>query len=606
MKSLRRHVVGLAGAAALAGATIAGLAPGVAHAGGLAARSLSAAGVPPSQATYGGYSTGSVVHATALQPPGVPGPRVVNADEAFAGASAKSTGLSPQILSEMQTTVAPAQSTQTYGRGSGLELGLGTTVPAPPGPDPNQLVLAGLAEASAAPPNPTTQPVTKQITVPAAPLVYAGILSGSAAANFDPNVCVIGQPLAFGDGFASDVRLIDTTGSSNNPPPSPLVSSPGNARSTSFTFLTPNGDGTWGVASETLQTVAPIQIGTTTAGVFTGVKITIAGPFGFLAVATGHPGTSKVTTLGNPIITVEVDQPPAKPMVNQLKLSDVIGTNGIDIPIPMLGDIAVGEPARALVAPAGTPDPTKKPVIAADGTSASGAEDLVRVLLNPGGAVLADLRVAHVEAVANVPAGGLACTIPVSKVAQPMSVTAGQSFDWIITIPSAPLPWACDLINISAIDNVTVFSGSPKWVLNSADHGGSINGNTVTWANLGNYHPGDPPIVLDIHGTVPGDSGAGVILNTVNVSATLGNCTGGAAGTALTGFATAITGQAVLQAINGAAITGTASVQGPGVSGVAPSALPRTGGHNPWLPWVAAGLIGSAIGILRYRRLTTT
>jgi LPXTG-motif cell wall-anchored protein len=97
-----------------------------------------------------------------------------------------------------------------------------------------------------------------------------------------------------------------------------------------------------------------------------------------------------------------------------------------------------------------------------------------------------------------------------------------------------------------------------------------------------------------------------VILNTVNVSATLGKCTGGAAGTALTGFATAITGQAVLQAINGAAITGSASVQGPGVSGVAPSAaLPRTGGHNPWLPWVAAGLIGSAIGILRYRRLTT-
>jgi LPXTG-motif cell wall-anchored protein len=525
----------------------------------------------------------------------------VNADEAFAGASAKSTGLSPQILSEMQTTVAPSQSTQTYGRGSGLELGLGTTVPAPPGPDPNQLVLAGLAEASAAPPNPTLdkQPVTKQITVPAAPVAYAALLSGSAAAVFDPNVCVIGQPLSFGDGFASDVRLIDTTGSSTNPPPSPLLSSPGNARSTSFTFLTPNGDGTWGVASETLQTVAPVHIGPPGMG----VTITIAGPFGFLAVATGHPGTSKVTTLGNPLLTITPDTGPAPPPV---KLSDVIGTNGIDIPLPMLGDVAVGEPARALVAPAGTPDPTKKPVIAADGTSASGAEDLVRVLLNPGGAVIADVRVAHVEAVANVPAGGLACTIPVSKVAQPMSVTAGQSFDWLITIPSAPLPWACDLINISAIDNVSVQSGSPKWTLNSADHGGSINGNTVTWSNLGNYHPGDPPIILDIHGTVPGDSGAGVILNTVNVSATLGKCTGGAAGTALTGFATAITGQAVLQAINGAAITGSASVQGPGVSGVAPSAaLPRTGGHNPWLPWVAAGLIGSAIGILRYRRLTT-
>jgi hypothetical protein len=603
MKRLRRHVVGLVGAAALAGATIAGFAPGAAVAGGLAARTLSAQGVPPSQATYGGYSTGSVVHVTALQAPGTSAPRVANADEAFAGASAKSTGLSSQILSEMQTLVAPSQSTQTYGRGSGLELGLGTTVP-PTGPDPNQLVLAGLAEASAAPPNPATQPVTKQITVPAAPLVYAGVLSGSAAANFDPNVCVIGQPLSYGDGFASDVRLIDTTGSSTNPPPSPLLSSQGNARSTSFTFLTPNGDGTWGVASETLQTVAPVQIGTTTAGLFTGVKITIAGPFGFLAVATGHPGTSKVTTLGNPLITFQQYAAGVVTMTQQLKLSDVIGTNGIDIPLPMLGDIAIGEPARALVAPAGTPDPTKKPVIAADGTSASGAEDLIRVLLNPGGSVLADARIAHVEAVATVPAGGLSCTIPVSKVANPMSVTAGQDFDWLITIPSMPLPWACDLVNISAIDNVTTFSGSPQWQLVSADHNGVINGNTVTWSNLGSYHPGSPPIVLDIHGHVPSTSGAGVILNTVNVSASLGNCTGGAAGQALTGFATAITGQAVLQAINGAAITGTANVQGPGVQ-VAPAALPRTGGHNPWLPWVAAGLIGSAIGLRRYRRLTT-
>ena len=603
MKRLRRHVVGLAGAAALAGATIAGFAPGTAQAGGLAARTLSAQGVPPSQATYGGYSTGSVVHVTGLQAPGTSAPRVANADEAFAGASAKSTGLSSSILNEMQTLVAPSQSTQTYGRGSGLELGLGTTVP-PTGPDPNQLVLAGLAEASAAPPNPATQPVTKQITVPAAPLVYAGLLSGSAAANFDPNVCVIGQPLAYGDGFASDVRLIDTTGSAADPPPSPLLSSQGNARSTSFTFLTPNGDGTWGVASETLQTVAPVQIGQFTAGQFTGVKITVLGPFGFLAVATGHPGTSKVTTLGNPVITFQQYAAGVVTMTQSIKLSDVIGTNGINIPLPGLGDIAIGEPARALVAPAGTPDPTKAPVIAADGTSASGAEDLVRVLVNPGGAVLADARVAHVESVANVPAGGLSCTIPVSKVANPMSVTAGQDFDWIITIPSAPLPWACDLINISAIDNVTTFSGSPQWQLVSADHNGAINGNTVTWSNLGTYHPGSPPIVLDIHGHIPSTSGAGVILNTVNVSASLGNCTGGAAGQALTGFATAITGQAVLQAINGAAINGTANVQGPGVQ-AAPAALPRTGGHNPWLPWVAAGLIGSAIGLRRYRRLTT-
>ena len=154
----------------------------------------------------------------------------------------------------------------------------------------------------------------------------------------------------------------------------------------------------------------------------------------------------------------------------------------------------------------------------ADGTSANGAVDLLRLaVLN----TVADIGVAHMEGRVTVPAGGIKCTIPVSKVASVDPVTVGNEFTYTITIPSDAAFYQalfnCDLINITAVDTVETQSGTPRIQLLEASNGGVISGNTVTWANLGNYTLGQAPIVLTIRALIPRSSGAGVLRDTVNV-----------------------------------------------------------------------------------------
>src|SRR5207248_4047160 len=80
---------------------------------------------------FAGYSTGTDVHADLLQLPGPnPTSRLVNADVAFSGAAANTSGLAQPINNEMQNAVSPSLSTKdAYGRGSALEVGLGTSLP---------------------------------------------------------------------------------------------------------------------------------------------------------------------------------------------------------------------------------------------------------------------------------------------------------------------------------------------------------------------------------------------------------------------------------------------------------------------------------------------
>jgi hypothetical protein len=581
MKSLRRHVVGLAGAAALTSATLAGLAPTAAHAG-----SLAAAGVPPNQANYSGAANGTLIHVGALSTSTL---KLAGVEQAFSAATVASQGLAGPVQNEEQALMQPNEAGhQAYGRGTGAEVGIGTTITPTPATDPNQIILAGLAESVATPNSP---PVTKQVgPVDASPILKAALLTGQAATVFDPNVCVVGQPISFGDGHATNVQAVTTV---------PLVDT-ADAHTASDSFLVPNGDGSWGLSTAVAETTAPIGVAGAANGLTTPLTITIAGPYGLQAIASGSAGGAVVKRIGDPLITLTGA---AGAQLFSLKLSQITGATGAHIAIPPapatpILDISIGEPIRAQVAPGVLPDPTKGPVLAADGTSAAGAEDLVRIHVALPGVTVADVAVGHMEASAKVPAGGIACTIPVSKVANPQTVTAGGTFDWLITIPSVPIPFGCDLINLSATDDVTVFSGKPQYVLESADHNGVItNNNHIVWSSLGSYHPGDPPIVLDIHGSVPKGSDAGVLQDTANVSAQLGNCKGGAAGQGLVGLAQLTA--------NNVGVTGNVTIQGPGIGALPKNPLPRTGGHNPWLPWVALSLVGSAVGFRLIRRTTS-
>src|SRR5436305_340596 len=368
---------------------------------------------------FSGYSTGTLVHADLLQfgSLGSPVGRLVNADVGFSGAAADTTGLANPVNNEMQNAVSPALPTKnSYGRGSGLELGLGTSLPN--NPDVNQLILAGLAQASAPP---SSGLVTKEEgPIKGSPLIYASLLRGQAQANFDPNACVTDPTnVSFGLGNVANVELLNTGGT--NPDGSMqqpiLATNIGNptdravGQAKSWMHLVPNPGGTFGLVSETHETVAPVTLFKGTANE---IRIELLGEWVLRSTATGTPGGASVTyaPAGNPTPTtplITITPPNAAPQII-LKTQDLFGPGKLPqhIDIPTLASISVGEDPRAIGDNSATPAP---PTVAANGTQASGAVDVVRVkLLVPDPTShLADVRVGHIESSALVPGGGVAC-----------------------------------------------------------------------------------------------------------------------------------------------------------------------------------------------------
>src|SRR5205807_6402431 len=142
------------------------------------------------------------------------------------------------------------------------------------------------------------------------------------------------------------------------------------------------------------------------------------------------------------------------------------------------------------------------------------------------------------------------------------------------------------------VDTVVTKSGSAKATFTGADHGGVVSngGSTVTWTNVGTYHPGDPPFLLAISAHASG--GAGVIEDTVTPTITLVNCSAGPTNSDLVQ-----TVNFVGQALGGPFVLAT-SVGGPKV---APAALAATG-EQPWIPVVGGGLLLGAMALWRGRR----
>ena len=558
--------------------------------GSLLASSSTPAGAQLSAQPFTAYGSGDAIalNALALGPTQLAGLRV-----AASGGSVNSGpgGLTP-IINEFNQNVAPARPDRNaYGRGTAIEAGVLTETPQTV--DLNQLILSGLAEAFAPPPSPL---VTASIDIPVNPVLFASTARGEAKATFDPNFCPVGRPLSYGRGFVENLELLGTGNEADGSIATPLLgtsTSAGNARATTqsrtVTYLIANGDGTFGLVSETLQTVAPISVA--------GLLIEIAGEFGLRTIATGKPGGASVAYTGNPLLTVStVVAGVAVPVVAPIRLQDIIGQGGIGTPPALAAvlSLSIGQPPRALRGPIGS-----TATVAPDGTSAAGAVDLLRLRVLDQ---TVDLGVAHMEGAVTVPAGGIRCTIPVSKVASVDPVTVGADFTYTIKIPSDPALFAalfnCDLIGVSAVDTVTTESGTPRIQLIGASNGGVISGNTVTWANLGNYTLGQEPITLTITARIPTNSGPGVLRDTVNVSASLGNCRGGTTGEDIIQGNAQIPGIARL---NGSAITGNATLLGPNVTR---GDLAATGG-NSWPLVAGGGFLLAALGLVRLRRKAT-
>jgi LPXTG-motif cell wall-anchored protein len=562
------------------------------------------------------YANGTKQHARIIDANGT---TLANVDTSFSGATANSQGLGTAVNNVFNEPVQPVQSGKnSYARSAAAEVGLGSTFPA--GTDPSQIILPSLLEAAAAP---STALLTKNLVDPIQgnPLLYISAATDKSQALWNDNFCPIGQPISYGENDLANAQLINT-GSTPFPNGSPLVSvTPSGDYTTtnfnqSYTYLYPTGPSTFGLGATNRQVLAPLTVGKDipTPGTDLAV-VTLLGTWTLRVEDSGN-GAPTVTyaaydNLGNklqgatPVATITIAGMP----VIEVTAQQVFGGNGftLDLPPgngPKLLHLAIGAPPTAI-----------------PGKTNAFTTDAVRLtaLQVPGTITVGDVAYGHMEAQAQAPAGGISCTIPTSKVftdasGNPVSsISSGNNFTWKITFPTADISkeLACDLTNVTVTDVAKEVSGGAVLTITGADHGGKVTGATVkpgtnggvTW-NLGTYHPGDPPVVLTITGTIPPTSAAGVITNTATVSATLGNCSGGALGKA---FVTNGSIGGTAATIQGTAFNGvgaaTTALTGPQVKA---GNLAETGQKDPWVPVLGGALLLGALGLMRGRRRLLT
>jgi len=532
-----------------AGAILTGLAL-VAAVAGIAVTPASGQTTPTEQ-QFGGYGTGTVIGLNAL---GIGSTTTANIQAAHSAGVVNSKGLTTSTNDELGQNINPPKPTKdAYGRGSGVEIGLLTG--SIQGVDVNQIILSQLAEADAPPP---TGPVIKNIPINIPGVLSATTAGGEARATFDANSCVVGRPITHGRGFVENLQVLPqgTTGVVATNTAGDNVN-----ESRTVTYLVPNGDGTFGMVAETHLHVAPTQL-------LNGALILqIAGPIIMRVIATGKPGGARIEYPGTPVLSLSTAG--GVPVVQPITLQQLLGQNGLVVDVPGIATVTLGSKPHAIGGA-----PATAPTIASDGTSAAAAVDAVRLsLLQLVGLNTLDLRVGHMEGAVTVPSGGVKCNIPVAKSSNPATISAGDDFTISISIPSDATFYntlfGCDLVNISAVDVHTVTNGNVSFTLTGASNNGVINdaGDTVTWDNLGSYKRGDPPIVLTVTGHIPSNSAAGTLEDTATVSATLGNCLGGA-----------VDGQDIVgSAVTGGKVTGTRVFD---VEVTRTGVLPSTGGDG--------------------------
>jgi hypothetical protein len=425
---------------------------------------ISQSSAPGALVAFNGFSTGTNVHADVLRT-AAGGPTIADAEVAFSGAAVNSSTVpaggvhNEENIAVVPTPGAPdaavdSTGMESFGKGDGLEIGLGTNLP---NDDLNQLVLTGRAEAAAQPATRSdgdppisvndTGPVVENIEIAqAAPLLYLQALHGDAQARFNENFCIKDGFMSDGLGRVAKAELVDADANANTVDlDSPLIAtstdffgeSRGVAQTHSFTSLFPlhpaDPNTHYGLQTETHMTFAPISLLQTDATLPAPIVVEILGEWIFRATATGEDGGANVSyevafpsDPANPDPTVvRIYLAPADANATpaiEITRSQLFTDTGINVPIPggagpQLLNLTLGEDARA-ISPAGAlPDPASDPTEAADGTEASGAADIIRLdLLNAGpldpGPRVANVRVGHFEAQAEVPDGGITCPVP--------------------------------------------------------------------------------------------------------------------------------------------------------------------------------------------------
>ncbi|HVL82114.1 MAG TPA: hypothetical protein VM840_11055 [Actinomycetota bacterium] len=503
--------------------------------------------VPYAEAVFSGYSTGTAIHADALQSGTV---RVANVDVSFSGAAVDSTGLSGPILNEMQRPVVPAVEADSYGRGSALEVGVAQA------PDAGSPTLSVLARAEASAP-PSTDVVTREAgPVDADPLAWVSAARGQAQARWEPDaLCVIGAPYSYGLGYVADAQLVDTgqeTAAEGLDSPLLAADAPDPARAvtrsmsrTMFTRQVSQAGAELGSAlgliSETRQTIAPVTL---FRGGTNEVTIELLGEWVLQAVATGVSGGAYVQygpDAENPeTIVVRILRAGAPAL--ELAAQDVLDDDGLVVPIPGVGEIVIGEPPRAIGGATGS-----APTVAADGTEVAAAVDVARIRLleqrNAEGQIsqrAANIRLGHMEVSSTVPVGGIECELPVTKTSDVPTINVGQTF--VTTIPVTN-PFDCVLEDVVVTDEIGT-EGAARFEVTETDppaddvpEGSELDVGVVTWNDIGPIEPGE---TVEVTVTLLAQGGVGTIFDTASVTATFGDCA--AEGTSVGGVDVSPTG----------------------------------------------------------------
>ena len=415
--------------------------------------------------TSAGYGTGTIVHADALR---TGKNALVDLDVAFSGAAYSSAAAAAEITNEVHRTVTGALAANAgFGRGTALELGIGS--------DP--IPLIGQLSQAAAPPS--TGLVEKAIGPLGVPgVLTAELLRSQAQARSAANACVLGKDQAYGLGSVLDLEVLGGLLSTVARPPRREVS-----QSASSTRIVPGSTpGRLGLKSETRQTIAPVTFFSGSPFQFT---VEVLGEWALRAVADGAAGSVHYGPLAaSPETPIARVLDGKGKVLGQLTTQMLLGEDGLEIVIPGVAEIVIGEDPRAIGG-----DASSQPSVA--NTAVAAAADVVRVKLIGG--TLADVRIGHMEASVNVPSGGVQCPgVNVDQTVDPPTVTPGDDFEYTIVITN---PNDCTLENVKVVQTLTATAGTTYELVSMTPSGGTLAGGVATYPDLGPLAPGQTKTV---------------------------------------------------------------------------------------------------------------
>ena len=432
--------------------------------------------VPDGAAT--GYSTGTVIHADALR---TGAHSLVGLDVAFSGAAFSSDAVAGDFVNEVRRRVAPKLDVNNaFGRGTGLELGLAA--------EPTALI-GQLSEAKAPASTDLIHKKIGPITIPN--IVRAELLRSQAQARAAQG-CVLGPDQGYGLGSVLNLEVLGGLLATNARPPYREVS-----QSVSTTRIVNGSEaGRLGLKSETRQTIAPVTFFKGAPFQFT---VEVLGEWVLRTFADGKKGSvhygPNAPTPETPVVRILGAQ---GQVLGPLTTQMLLGHNGLEITIPGVAEIVVGEDPR-MIGEGTSTGPTVNP------TAAIAAVDVVRVRLLNG--QVADVRIGHMEGAVTVPAGGVQCPdLNVDHNVDKPNVTPGDEFTYTITVTN---PHDCVLTGVKIVETPKAEAAGVKFeVVSVVPSGASVVDGVATVPDIGPLGPGESKTVT-VKVKVPLDSAPG-------------------------------------------------------------------------------------------------